>query len=64
MRMISLYTPKIVIKSIMRTNISLGISVLAHEGKYMVTVLIPRYLFDQKTYVLPLFFICVHFYEY
>ena len=41
MRMITLYTPKIITKSIMRINIQPDISLFAHfkhKGKYMVTV--------------------------
>ena len=44
MCMITLYTPIIVIKSIMRTNIQLDISLFAHfkhKEKYIITVFIP-----------------------
>ena len=47
MLMITLYTPKIVIKSTMRINIKLDISIFAHfkhKGKYMVTVCMPKLL--------------------
>ena len=45
MRMITLYTPKIITKSIMRINIQPDISLFAHfkhKGKYMVTVRISQ----------------------
>ena len=54
----------------MRINIYLDISLLAHfkhKGKYMVTVRMPKYMYDQNiclNYALPLLFICVRFYEY
>ena len=40
MRMITLYTPKTIIKSIMRINIQLDISLFAHfrqKEKYIIT---------------------------
>ena len=61
MRMITLYTPKVVIKSIIRINISLDISLFArfkHKAKYIITACIPliiiknfsKYVYDQNTY--------------
>ena len=44
MCMITLYTPKIIIKSIMRVNILLDISLstrLKHKAKYIITACIP-----------------------
>ena len=61
MRMITLYTPKVIIKSIIRINISLDISLFArfkHKAKYIITACIPliiieifsKYVYDQNTY--------------
>ena len=44
MRMITLYTPKIIIKSITRVNTLLDISLftrLKHKAKYIITACIP-----------------------
>ena len=44
MRMITLYTPKVIIKSITRVNTLLDISLftrLKHKAKYIITACIP-----------------------
>ena len=48
MLMITLYTSQIII---MRINVQLDISLFAHfkhKGKYMVTVRMPKYMYDQN----------------
>ena len=47
MRMITLYTPKIIIISNMKINIQLDISLFAqfeHKAKYIITARIPKLL--------------------
>ena len=59
-----IYTRKIYIKSIMRINVYLDISLFAHfkrKGKYITTARIPKYMYDQNTYVFPLFFYAYSF---
>ena len=56
MRMITLYTPKIIIISNMKINIQLDISLFAqfeHKAKYIITARIPK-LLQKKFYFFSL----------
>ena len=55
---------KIIMKSIMRINVSLDISLFAHfkyKGKYIISARIPKYMHNQNAYVSPLFFMRTFF---